>query len=278
MGEYRWWRTYRNTLIFGRVIICIRRIFICSQCISWPRGNRTVSMCKISCGAPQNHVNSQFGIMRCCFVSTIGKKCYCHIANTHCATILVVRFAGCIGMDCGGIVEVENMRGKSSKWNTWDNTETWVELCEIQWKPSWFLSRGCSLNELKNNYLWWNGPAWLCNYSNIKINEFSNNIKQNISADVFSEKKIQSMTVTTITGTHELYIFSLFSSWKKSVHVVVAYILGFVNNALCKMKNTKKIKRIIFERNGNSIGNYDINKNGATMPTIRICERNMHFR
>jgi hypothetical protein len=33
--------------------------------------------------------------------------------------------------------------------------------------PADVLSRGCSPTELKNNYLWWNGPAWLQNY-NIK--------------------------------------------------------------------------------------------------------------
>jgi len=43
-------------------------------------------------------------------------------------------------------------------------------------------------DELKNNYLWWNGPAWLCN-ANIKRNEFPNNNKQNISAEVVAEEK-----------------------------------------------------------------------------------------
>jgi len=69
--------------------------------------------------------------------------------------------------------------------------------------------------ELKNNYLWWNGPAWLQNY-NVKFNKLPDNNNQDISTEVCAEEKIQLVTTIAITDTHELYIYLIYTHHEKN--------------------------------------------------------------
>jgi len=148
--------------------------------------------------------------LSCYFINTAGRKDDTKFKNKNKTKVLLDRLDHSFSLAKFAIVDEIHNYSSADQWNH----------VKSQDNPADIISRGCSPDELKNNILWWEGPAWLKK----EKSEWLKNILN--CSDLRKEDDLEERKnpIVTLVQTEEINLITKYSSLTKLLRIT-AYVL-----------------------------------------------------
>lgn len=150
------------------------------------------------------------------------------------------------------------LNSQSSRWKTfvshrvgeihnYSSADQWNHV-KSQDNPADIISRGCSPNQLKNNILWWEGPAWMKKEKSEWIKNTLNGGDLRKEDDLEERKNL----IITLVQTEETNLTKKYSSLTKLLRIT-AYVLRWKHRVVTKKDKDTAIQNITYEPNAGAI-------------------------
>lgn len=124
------------------------------------------------------------------------------------------------------------MSHRARKIHNYSSADQWNHV-KSQDYPADIISRGCSPNQLKNNILWWEGPAWMKKEKSGWIKNILN------CSDLRKEDDLEERKnpIVTLIQTEETNLITKYSSLTKLLRITT-YVLRWKHYVAKRDKNT----------------------------------------